>query len=517
MAVNILWADDEIELLKPHLIFLKEKGYDVATATNGNEAIDLIKDKLFDVVLLDENMPGLSGLETLNIIKNLKPALPVIMITKSEEESIMEDAIGSKIADYLIKPVNPNQILLSLKKTLDNKRLITAKTVLNYQQEFRQLGMALSNRLDHHEWIELYKKMTYWELELEKSKDDSLNEILKMQKVEANSLFSDYVEDNYTDWLAGKTEDKPVFSHTVFKEKCIPILKKHEKTFIILIDNLRFDQWKILQPRFEELFNIEIEDLYFSILPTTTEYARNAFFAGLVPIDIMKKYPQYWDNGEDESSRNRFEMELLGEQLKRNGLNIKFHYNKILTLSAGKKFAENIDNYLNANLNVLVYNFVDMLSHARTEMEVIKELVDDEAAYRSLTLSWFDHSPLTDIINHLHYKKINVIITTDHGSIKVSNPLKVIGDKNTNANLRFKTGKSLQYEKKEVLDVSNPAMAYLPQDNVSSRFIFAKKDGFFVYPNNYNYYVNYYRNTFQHGGISLEEMIVPFVFLRPKS
>ena len=338
-----------------------------------------------------------------------------------------------------------------------------------------------------------------------------------MQKVEANSLFSDYVEDNYTDWLAGKTEDKPVFSHTVFKEKCIPILKNHEKTFIILIDNLRFDQWKILQPRFEELFNIEIEDLYFSILPTTTEYARNAFFAGLVPIDIIKKYPQYWDNGEDESSRNRFEMELLGEQLKRNGLNIKYHYNKILTLSGGKKFAENIDNYLNANLNVLVYNFVDMLSHARTEMEVIKELVDDEAAYRSLTLSWFDHSPLFDIINHLHYKKINVIITTDHGSIKVGSPLKVIGDKNTNANLRFKTGKSLQYEKKEVLDVSNPAMAYLPQDNVSSRYIFAKKDGFFVYPNNYNYYVNYYRNTFQHGGISLEEMIVPFVFLKPKS
>jgi CheY-like chemotaxis protein len=516
MAINILWADDEIDLLKPHLIFLKDKGYDVTTATNGNEAVDLIMENNYDVVFLDENMPGLSGLETLNIIKNAKPALPVIMITKSEEESIMEDAIGSKIADYLIKPVNPNQILLSLKKTLDNKRLINAKTAMSYQQEFRQLGMSLNNRLDYTEWIDLYKKIIYWELELQTSKDESLNEILKMQKFEANALFANYVENNYLDWLNGRTEEKPIFSHTVFREKCLPIIKQNQKTFLIIIDNLRFDQWKILQPRFEELFNIEKEELYYSILPTTTEYARNAFFAGLVPLDIMKKYPQYWDNGEDESSRNRFEMELLDEQLKRNGLNIKFNYNKILSLNAGKKYSENIDNYLNANLNVLVYNFVDMLSHARTEMEVIKELVDDEAAYRSLTLSWFDHSPLYDIISHLAEKKINVILTTDHGSIKVASPLKVIGDKNTNSNLRFKTGRNLQYDKKTVFDVTNPANAFLPQDSVSSRFIFAKDDGYFVYPNNYNYYVNYYRNTFQHGGVSMEEMLVPFVYFKPK-
>lgn len=514
--INILWADDEIDLLKPHLIFLEEKGYNVITATNGNEALDLINENNFDIVFLDENMPGLSGLETLTRIKNSKPALPVVMITKSEEETIMEDAIGSKIADYLIKPVNPNQILLSLKKILDNKRLINEKTALTYQQEFRELGMTLSGRLDYQEWIDLYKKMTFWEIELDKSKDDSLVEILKMQKTEANSQFSDYVEDNYIDWLSGNSDDKPVLSHTLFKEKCMPEIKRDEKTFIIIIDNLRFDQWKVLQPKFEEFFLIKDESIYCSILPTATQYARNAFFAGLVPVDIARKYPQYWSGSEDEGSKNQFEKQLFEEQLKRLGLDIKFNYNKILSLNAGKKFAENVGNYLNAPLNVLVYNFVDTLSHARTEMEVIKELVDDEAAYRSLTLSWFEHSPLYDIISYLADKKVNVILTSDHGSIKVSNPLKVVGDKNTNTNLKFKTGRNLQYDKKGVFEVKNPAEVFLPKDNVSSKYIFAKDNHFFVYPNNYNYYVNYYKNTFQHGGVSLEEMLVPIISLKPK-
>ncbi len=516
MAIKVLWADDEIDLLKPHIIFLEQKGYDVSIAKSGDEALDLIFSNNYDIVFLDENMPGLTGLETLTRIKSKQPRLPVVMITKSEEETIMNEAIGSNISDYLIKPVNPNQILLSLKKNLENKKLMSEKTSMGYQQEFRQISMDISDRPDLETWETIYRKMIYWELELEKSQDSGLKEILKMQKSEANTVFSRFVIDNYQDWLSGQAEEKPVLSHVAFKEKVLPLLKSEEKFFLIIIDNLRFDQWKILQPAIENYYRVDKEEIVYCVLPTATQYARNAFFAGLMPSEIQKRFPQYWIGEGDEGTRNQFESQLFEEQLKRLGANIPFHYHKILNLNAGKKLLENINNYTSKQLNVLVYNFVDMLSHARTDMEVIKELADDEAAYRSLTLSWFEHSPLVDIIRFLQDKKINIIITTDHGSIKVSNPAKVIGDKNTNTNLRYKTGKHLQYDPGEVFEVRNPQDIFLPRTNISSSYIFAKEDSFFAYPNNYNYYVNYYRNTFQHGGVSLEEMLVPFVFLKPR-
>lgn len=516
MSVTILWVDDEIDLLKPHIIFLKDKGYDVFTSNNGSEALDMIDDQDFDIVLLDENMPGLSGLETLTRIKNRRPALPVVMITKSEEESIMNDAIGSNISDYLIKPVNPNQILLSLKKNLDNRKLMSEKTTMSYQREFRQIGMQLSGRLDFSEWQDIYQQLVFWELELEKSQDNSLKEIFKMQKSEANSVFSSFVKKNYVDWLKGSSDERPILSHTAFREKCLPIIKNEDKTFLIIIDNLRFDQWKVLRPFFEQFFRVISEELVCSILPTATQYARNSFFAGLLPSEIEKRHPNYWVNEGDEGTRNQYENELLTEQLKRLGSDIKFNYHKILNLSAGKKLAENLSNFTTTKLNVLVYNFVDMLSHARTEMEVIKELADDEAAYRSLTMSWFEHSPLWEIIRALAEKKTSIIITTDHGSIRVQNPIKVVGDKNTNTNLRYKTGRNLQYNASEVFEVRNPADIFLPKGNISSSYIFALENDFFAYPNNYNYYVNYYRNTFQHGGVSLDEMLIPFVVLKAK-
>ncbi|MFN2395638.1 MAG: PglZ domain-containing protein [Bacteroidales bacterium] len=516
MAIKVLWADDEIDLLKPHIIFLEQKGYDVSIARSGDEAFDLILSNNYDIVFLDENMPGLTGLETLTRIKNKHPRLPVVMITKSEEESIMNEAIGSNISDYLIKPVNPNQILLSLKKNLENKKLMSEKTSMGYQQEFRQLSMEISDRPDLSAWEDIYRKMVYWELELEKSQDSGLKEILKMQKSEANTVFAKFIMDNYQDWLTGNSEEKPVLSHIAFREKIMPALKTDEKFFLIIIDNLRFDQWKVLQPVIENYYRVENEEIIYSILPTATQYARNAFFSGLMPSEIKKRLPQYWIGEDDEGTRNQFESQLLEEQLKRLGANIPFNYHKILNLGAGKKLLENISNFIDKKLNVLVYNFVDMLSHARTDMEVIKELADDEAAYRSLTLSWFEHSPLIEIIRFLHEKKINIILTTDHGAIKVSNPTKVVGDKNTNTNLRYKTGRHLQYNSNEVFEVRNPQDIFLPRTNISSSYIFAKEDRFFAYPNNFNYYVNYYRNTFQHGGISLEEMMVPFVFLKAR-
>ncbi len=514
--ISVLWADDEIDLLKPHILFLKDKGYEITTATSGDEALELVEKNNFSVVLLDENMPGLTGLETLNRLKAKHSDLPVIMITKSEEEYLMEDAIGSKISDYLIKPVNPNQILLSLKKTLDNKRLISEKTTSNYQQEFRQIGMTMGDKLTWAEWVEVYKKLVYWELELDKSKDESMIEILKMQKSEANKLYGKFIENNYIGWLNGKTADGPLFSHTIFKAKVAPLLDKNETTFVLLIDNLRYDQWKIIQPIIAEYFKVEQEDLYSAILPTATQYARNAFFAGLMPSEIEKRFPKLWLNDEDEGGKNMHEEELLQEQLKRLGKDIKMSYNKITNIAAGKRLAENMSNLMQNKLNVIVYNFVDMLSHARTEMEVIRELADDEKAYRSITLSWFEHSPLHDILKQIAAKKCKLVITTDHGTIKVTEPSKVVGDKNVNTNLRYKQGKSLDYVKKDVFEIRNPADAFLPKQNLSSAYVFVKEDKFFAYPNNFNYYVGYYRNTFQHGGLSLEEMIIPFITLSAK-
>ncbi len=514
--VNILWVDDEIDLLKPLIIFLEQKGYTVHTSISGDEALEVLRTRPFDIIFLDENMPGLSGIETLSLLKNSYPNLPVVMITKSEEEAIMEDAIGSNISDYLIKPVKPNQILLCLKKNLETKKLVSERTSHAYQQEFRNIGMEITNDLDFEEWVDIYKKLVFWELELEKTKDSGMNDVLKMQKDEANQVFSKFVEGNYRQWLNNSDKEKPMLSHNLIKEKLFPELNGGKSTFMILIDNLRYDQWKVLQPLIEEYFRIESDEIYYSILPTTTQYARNALFSGLLPSEIEKKYPQYWIHEEEEGSKNRFESELLGECLKRFGKNSKFSYTKILNLGAGKKLVENLPNLMNNDLNVIVYNFVDMLSHARTEMEVIRELADDEAAYRSLTMSWFEHSPLFEIFKYLSEKDAKVVITTDHGSVRVQNPVKVVGDRNTTTNLRYKSGKSLKYEKKEVFDITNPADGFLPKVNVSTSYIFCRKNDFFAYPNNYNYYVKYYRNTFQHGGISMEEVLIPYVKLVPR-
>ncbi len=514
--INILWVDDEIDLLKPHILFLNRKGYEVYTATNGGDALDMIKARSFDIVFLDEHMPGLSGIETLSTLKDMYPTMPVVMITKSEEERIMEDAIGSNITDYLIKPVNPNQILAALKKSLENKKIISEKTTSAYQQEFRTLGMEISNNLDPDEWVEVYRKLVSWELRLEKSADENIQDVLKMQKAEANQVFARFIEKNYLGWVNGTTKNRPILSHTLLREKLFPLLDSDTPVFFVLIDNMRYDQWKIIQPVMEEYFRTEREEMFYSILPSTTQYSRNALFAGLMPSEIEKKYPKYWVYEGDEGTKNQYEEELLLEYLRRFGKDVRLGYHKVLNLNAGRKLAEAIPNLMVNKLNVIVYNFVDMLSHARTEMEIIKELADDEPAYRSLTLSWFHHSPLLEIIQQLAQRRVVLIITTDHGSVRVQNPIKVVGDKNTTTNLRYKTGRSLDFNSREVFEVRNPADAFLPRGGVSASFIFSRKNDFFAYPNNYNYYVNYFRNTFQHGGISLEELIIPFTLFRTK-
>ncbi|MEY4659503.1 MAG: hypothetical protein RJB36_1269 [Bacteroidota bacterium] len=514
MQGKILWADDEIELLKPHILFLEAKGYHVDSVTNGQDAIEKALEKNYDIIFLDENMPGLTGLETLFQIKEQKPLVPIVMITKSEEEHIMEEAIGSKIADYLIKPVNPNQILLSIKKNLDQSKLVSQKTNSNYQQEFRQLGMQLMGRMDADEWKEFYAKLVYWELELDRIEDSGMREIFDMQKKEANKLFCDFIEDNYLDWVNG-TEDSPQMIHTLVKDKIAPFIGK-EKTAVLVIDNLRFDQWKMIEPILSRYFSKEEEEIVFSILPTATHYARNAFFAGLLPSEIEKRFPNLWKNEEDEGGKNMHEKEFLDAQLKRLGKNVKWSYNKITNVEAGKKLSDTFHTWKENDVNFIVYNFVDMLSHARTEMEVIRELADNESAYRSITVSWLEHSPLLDIIKKIADAGMRLIVTTDHGTIKVTKPVRIVGERNTNSNLRYKAGRGLSYESKEVFVVKNPNDAYLPKLKLSAEFVFAREQDFFVYPNNYNHFVNYYGSTFQHGGISLEEVLIPYISLKAK-
>ena len=516
MPIKILWVDDEINLLKPHLLFLEKKGYQTYTSNNATDALEMIENENYDAVLIDENMPGMSGLEALPLIKEIRPSLPIIMVTKSEEEHIMEDAIGKHIADYLIKPVNPNQILLSLKKILDSSKIISEKAVINYQQQFRTIAMEIMNARDFEDWENVYKKLVSWELELENIEDQTLFNIIETQKKDANASFFKFIEKNYQDWLHN-TEDAPTLSPNAFQRFVKPHLANNEKVLLILVDNLRFDQWKTIEPIFNKYYNQESEQLYYSILPSATQYARNAFFAGLMPLEIEKKFPQYWLNDTEEGNKNMHEKELLTEQLKRLGLGHKtLNYFKILNTDFEKKIADEFNKYKNNDLNVIVYNFIDILSHAKTDNKIISEMIRDDKTYRSVTKLWFENSYLLNIVKKSAEEGIKIIVTTDHGTIFVKEPTKVIGDKESSTNLRYKLGKQLQYDPKDVLAIDQPEKFFLPKVNVTSKYIFAKENLFLTYPKNYNHFVNYYKDTYQHGGISLEEMIIPLAVLTPK-
>ena len=532
----LLWVDDEIELLKAHIIFLEKKGYEVITVSNGADAIEQCQTQTFDLVLLDEQMPGLSGLETLQRIKDIQPATPVVMVTKSEEEDIMNQAIGAKIADYLIKPVNPNQILLTLKKNIHQKEIVTEVTQSSYQQSYQQIAMQIAECRTFGDWKEVYRRLVHWELELS-SADSNMTEMLKMQKEEANNGFAKYIAKNYLDWVApqdGRSgnvfsklaahsrkpqtdseDDRPLLSPDIFKRKVFPLIDKGEKVFLIVIDNFRFDQWRILSQEIGDMFDIE-EDLYMSILPTATQYARNAIFSGLMPQQIATMFPDLWVDEDEEEGKNLNEAPLIETQIERYRRHARFSYHKINDSAGADKFMQQYRNLEQNDLNVLVVNFIDMLSHARTEMRMIRELANNESAYRSITLSWFRHSLLADVFKELAQSDYKVIITTDHGSIRTTNPVKIIGDRNTNTNLRYKLGKNLNYDARQVFTIKNPHLAQLPAPNLSTSYVFATGDSFFAYPNNYNYYVSYYKDTFQHGGISMEEMIVPLVTLTPR-
>jgi CheY-like chemotaxis protein len=515
--IRILWTDDEIEVLKPHLFFLREKGYEIDTCSNGNDAIDLIKQNSYDLILLDEHMPGLSGIETLRLIKEARADIPVVMITKSEEEDIMEAAIGSEIADYLIKPVKPNQILLALKKNLEHKRFVTEKNTIDYRLEFKKISALINTAKTPDDWIEVYRKIIYWEAELEKSTDGGMSEILQLQQSEANNAFSKFIIHNYLGWLNSNNSEKPLLSPDLFREKVFPHLRESRPLFFILIDNMRFDQWRTISAELAGLYRIVKEEMYYSILPTATQFSRNSIFAGLMPLSISETMPELWIPDDEEEGKNNFEEEFLKRQIAREALKIKWSYNKISSSQEGKKVNDRVKSLLNNDLNILVFNFVDILSHARTEIGLIRDLAGDERAYRSLTRSWFIHSSLFELLKILSSQSVRIIFSTDHGTIRVQNPVKIVGDRKTSANLRYKMGRSLDYDPSKVFEIKNPEKAWLPKTNISSRYIFALNQDYLVYHNNYSYYSGYYKDTFQHGGISMQEMLLPVACLEPLS
>jgi len=512
--IQVLWVDDEIDLLQAHAIFLEEKGYKIHPCSNGADALESVKNQPIDIVLLDENMPGMDGLEVLSHIKKDRPNLPVVMITKSEAENIMEEAIGAKISDYLIKPVNPNQILLSLKKNLDDQRLVSEKTASTYQQSFQQLNNDINSAQSLQEWEEVYKKLVFWELELEQLTSDGVQDILLFQKTEANQQFTRSVRQHYESWI--KDEAEMVFSHRAFAELVVPQISNENPTLLLMIDNLRFDQWKIIQSALLPYYGLKEETTYCSILPTATQYARNAFFSGLLPSQIKKTHPQWWKDDTDEGGKNLFEDKLLQAQLDKMGLDWKHSYHKINKPEQGIKLAEQLNNELHKKLTVVVYNFVDMISHAKTEMDVIKELAATDKAYRSLTASWFENSPLLEIVKKAQSLGFKLLITTDHGTINVKNPVEVLGDRDTSTNIRYKTGKRVSTKDKNVITFDQPESIGLPIINLTSSFVFASEDRYLVYPTRYHHFVNYYKDTYQHGGVSLEEMLIPFAVLSPK-
>ena len=518
---KILWVDDEIELLTPHIRFLHEKGYAVETVNNGYDAVDMVRTTHYDLIILDEMMPGMTGLETLPKIKEIRPTTPVVMVTKSEEENIMDKAVGSKIADYIIKPVNPSQVLLSIKKCVHSQQLVTEQTTADYRAEFARIAASLGDARTFSEWCSIYRRITAWEMELTDSSDESMKEILASQKDEANHAFSRFVQREYADWINRRDDRTPVMSHTLMRRNIFPVVEDSAaaggKTTLLLIDNFRYDQWRAVSGLLRGLYDVECEDFYCAILPTATQYARNAIFAGLTPLGIDKIMPDLWLNDNEEGGKNQYEEDFLQRQLQSCGKTWRTTFDKLVRPEAGRKLIDNIHRIYEADFSVIVYNFLDILSHARTETEIIRELTEDEAAFRSLTRSWFEHSDLLLLLRLLAERGHTVVITTDHGTIRVDNPVKIVGDRETSSNLRYKTGRNLKYDAKRCYVVTHPEEIQLPQSNLTSTYVFAYNRDFFVYPNNSNQFIRYYRHTFQHGGISMEEMIVPYIVLKPKN
>jgi DNA-binding response OmpR family regulator len=510
---HFLWVDDEIDLMKPYILFLEEKGYRTDCATNGNDALRLCREHHYDILFLDEQMPGMSGLELLTRLSASQPDLPMVMVTRSEDEGIMEQAIGNRITDYLIKPVNPKQVLLTVRKILDQKELVSGRATHSYREAFARITHEMDRCVSASDWMALYRQLVYWELELDQAAHP-LRELLEVQKREANNAFGRFIRRNYEQWMIAPAE-RPLISPELFEKVLLPLLSSEGQLFFIVIDNFRLDQWLTVKEIVNSYYTSH-DELYCSILPTATPYARNAIFSGLMPRRIAELYPDLWVDEGDERGMNLQEEELIRRQLQRLGIRKSFSYHKISSNREGERLMARLPELQKNELNIVVFNFIDMLSHAGTESKMIRELMTDDSAYRSLTRSWFMHSPLRPILEAIAADGVKVVLTTDHGAIRVKNGVKVAGERDTSVSLRYKLGRNLGYDPAKLFDILHPENCGLPAPHISTRYIFALNNDLLAYPNHYNHWLSHFENSYQHGGVSMEEMLVPLITLTPK-
>ncbi len=516
---HILWADDEIELLRAHIIFLEQRGYRVTSVANGTDALTHILHETIDLVLLDEQMPGMGGLETLAAIREVQSDVPVVMVTKSEEEHQMEEALGGQINDYLTKPVNPSQILLTCKRLLEHGRLRNERISQDYMRRFNQITLALMNPLSHEEWVVLYRELVRYDVLLEY--DQAAREVLADQYREANRVFGRYIEEAYQGWIRQldkhSSRERPVLSPEVIPKWVLPELRKERPVVFMVIDCMRHDQWLELEKLLNPWFSMK-KDFYYSILPTATPYSRNAIFSGLLPRDIARRYSCNWSAGQDdEHSRNRHEEDYLAALLRRKGTsNVRTRYHKLVSKADGQALARAAADCLQADLSAIVVNFVDILAHSRSDSDVLKELAPDERAYRAVTRTWLEHSWLLQAFQILAKHDCTIVMTSDHGAVRSLHPTTVRGDRSTSTALRFKCGRRLKANKRHAICISDPPAYGLPADNLTTDYLIAKEDYYFVYPTNYHRYANLYRDSIQHGGAAMEEMILPVIRMRPR-
>lgn len=511
---RILWVDDELDSLKPHLLFLEGKGFAVTGVMSGDDAIAAVRSTSFDLVLLDEMMPGRDGLSTLEGIKEISPHLPVVMVTKSEEERLMDQAIGKKIDDYVVKPVVPSQILSVIKRHLDSKKIIGSAATQRYISEVNRFNQRLYGPTSPEDWYEAARLAAQWHLNLDENPDQGLRDTHAGTVKEWNVEFTKYIESQYLKWLS--SNDRPMLSPDVIKATVIPELAQKRQVVFVLIDCLRLDQWLLIEPMLAEYFSIDRQH-YFSILPTATPFSRNSIFAGLFPDEIHKQYPELYTSV-DEGSLNRIEDRLLADQLVRNGIKLErpLRYEKVFDNTEAAEVGKRVADYFDAPLAAFVFNFLDILSHTRSTNFILRELASSETEFRSLMRTWFAHSPLFAMLKAYRQRNCTIIITTDHGSILCKRGTMAHGRRDTSTNLRYKYGDNLNADPKTSILVKKPGQWRLPQFTLSTTYLFAKDDHYFVYPNNYNEMVRQFQNSFQHGSISLEEMICPLAILRPR-